>query len=87
MAIPQLRTEVKNLIEQADDRLLRMVYALAITYGKEEIVAYTTKGQPLTKEAYLNELEEGQKDVENGRTISSQELKERVATWNGKYSK
>jgi len=87
MGMPQLRTEVESLIKQADDRLLQMVYALAITYDKGEIVAYTTGGDPLTKAEYLNELEEGRQDVESGRTISSDELKKRVESWKGKYSR
>ena len=40
MGIPQLRTEVEDLIKRADERLLQMVYALAVTYDKGEVVAY-----------------------------------------------
>ncbi len=87
MGIPQLRTEVENLIKRADDRLLQMVYALAVTYDKGEIVAYTTAGDPLTEEAYLNELEEGRQDMRSGRTINSEELRKRIDGWKEKYSK
>ena len=87
MGIPQLRTEVEGLIKRADERLLQMVYALAVTYDKGEIVAYTTAGSPLTKESYLDELEEAREDVRTGRTISTVELKDRVDVWKGKYSK
>ena len=87
MGIPQLRAEVEDLIKRADERLLQMVYALAVTYDKGEVVAYTTAGVPLTKETYLDKLDEARQDVKTGRTISSGELKERVGTWKEKYSK
>lgn len=55
--------------------------------ASDEIVAYTVSGTPLTKEAYLSELEEGRKDIEAGRTISTEELKNRVESWKEKYNK
>jgi len=87
MGMLQLRTEVEGLIKRADERLLQMVYALAVTYDKGEIIAYTTAGTPLTKEAYLDELDEARQDVKTGRTIGTSELKERVGAWKEKYSK
>lgn len=87
MKTAHLRTEVESLIKRADERLLEMVYALAVSYDKGEIVGYTTAGRPLTAEAYRDEMEEAMQDIGEGRTISTEDLKERASTWKGKYSR
>ena len=87
MGLPQLREEVENLMKRADERLLKMVYALAVTYDKDEIVAYTTSGTPLTKEAYMDEMEAARKEVKEGNTITTSALKDRVNSWKEKYNK
>lgn len=46
-----------------------------------EIVAYTTSGKSLTKKDYLMELEKGAKDIREGRTLSSAELRNEIKSW------
>ncbi len=44
-----LRKEVQQYVSQADERFLRMVYAMSKEYENSKVVGYTTKGEPLTK--------------------------------------
>ncbi len=51
---------------------------------KNRIVAHTVDGRPLTREAYIQEIEKGIKDVQEGRTFSSEEVREKIASWGRK---
>ncbi len=81
MGTTQLRTEVESFIKKADSRFLKMVHAMAVAYSQKEIVAYTTDGIPLTKEAFAKEMEEAEQDVKSGRVMTTKELKKRIGTW------
>ena len=48
---------------------------------REEIVAYTTSGKPLTREAYIQEIKKAEKDIDNGNYITHQELLEEIKKW------
>lgn len=47
----------------------------------DEIVAYTTAGEPLTKSDYDGSLEEAEHEIKAGRVIDHEELKKKVKTW------
>ena len=81
MSIPQLRVEVTNFIKKADNQFLKMVHAMAVAYSHKEIVGYTTHGIPLTKDAYIGELDEARQDIHEGRVLTTSELKKRIHTW------
>ena len=87
MGLAQIRTELHALIDRSDARLLQMMYAMASAYDQEEIVAYTTSGKPLSKDAYRNAVKAGERDILSGNTITSTELKNRISSWKQKYSK
>ena len=49
--------------------------------GIEEIVAYTTKGKPLTKEKYIVRLDTISKEMDNGgKTYTTEEAREYIKT-------
>lgn len=48
------------------------------------VVAHTVDGRPLNKQEYLDEVEEGCRDVEEGRTFSSDEVREEMKSWSRK---
>lgn len=48
---------------------------------KEEIVAYTTDGKPLSRKAYVDAVKEAEKDIENGSYISQDQLIENIKKW------
>jgi len=54
--------------------------------GKEfcqdnEIVAYTTAGKPITKNEYVEQINIGLRQIENGEMITDDELQKEIETW------
>lgn len=45
---------------------------------KEEIVAYTTEGKPLSREAYIKAVKNAEKDIDNGNYITHSQLLENI---------
>ena len=50
-------------------------------YQDSEIVAYTTAGKPLTKSEYIEQINIGLKQIENGEIITDDELQKEIETW------
>jgi len=51
---------------------------------RNRIVAHTVDGRPLNREDYVKEIEKGLMDVAEGRTFSSEEVKEKIRSWSKK---
>ena len=66
-----LRDDIKNYVNIADERLLKVVKAVMESYWDEETVAFTVDGKPLTKKMYAQELQNGILEIQkigNGKT-------------------
>ena len=72
MGLPELKQKIQLQIENADERLLRIVSSVCDNYLNKEtvletaknsvsepIVAYDTTGKPLTLEQYNKEIDKG----------------------------
>lgn len=81
-------------IENADERLLRIVSSVCDTYLNENstveiienvvsecIVGYDTKGSPLNLQEYNMEVDKGIDDFKNGQIISHEKLLEEIKNW------
>ncbi len=67
------------ILHAAEDEVIAKFNALLEEEKTEEIVAYTTKGEPLTKEKYIARLDTISKDMDNGaKTYTSEEVREYV---------
>ena len=68
MSTIELKKELHNYIENADDQFVRMFYEMAKAYmlqkNKDKMIA------------------EGEKDIKNGQTYSLEEAKEIMKKWN-----
>lgn len=64
----QVRSE--QLVEQMEKLL-----------EKEMIVAYTTDGKPLTLKAYNKRLEKAEKQIQQGKITSHEDLKSEMQKW------
>jgi predicted transcriptional regulator len=53
-------------------------------FERNRIVAHTVDGRPLNRETYIKEVEAGLRDVAEGRTFSSEEVKEKIRSWRTK---
>ena len=94
MGLPELKQKIQMQIENADERLLRIVSSVFDNYLNEDeffettenvvsepIVAYDTTGKPLTLKQYNQEIDKALDDFENGRFISQEDLEKEIDSW------
>lgn len=94
MGLPELKQKIQMQIENADERLLRIVSSVFDNYltddgfdetienvVSEPTVAYDTGGKPLTLKQYNEEIDKGIDDFDNGRFISHEALLEEIKSW------
>ena len=68
----------KKLFNVNKESVLKQLKAIL---DKEEVVAYTTSGKPLTKAEYIKEIKEAEQDIENGNYITGKQLLEDIKKW------
>ena len=76
-----LRDDIKNYVNIADERLLKVVKAVMESYWDEETVAFTVDGKPITKKMYAQELQNGILEIQNNETISQEILEKESENW------
>jgi len=83
MSTSQVKTQLHDYIDKADEKLLRMMFSLMQNYYQDEnaIVAFTTTGIPLTKKQMVELSDEAVKSVENGTGLSSDDIRKLKANW------
>ena len=50
-------------------------------YHDSDIVACTTTGKPLTESEYIEQINIGLRQIENGEIITDDELQKEIETW------
>ena len=73
MGLPELKESIKLKLENADERLLRIVDSVLNEYSKETI-SFESNGYALNKEEYDLKVAEGFEDIKNGKTFSNEEM-------------
>ncbi|NOX48400.1 MAG: hypothetical protein GXO89_15625 [Chlorobi bacterium] len=68
----------KKLFNTNNESVLKQIQDIL---EKEEIVAYSINGKPLTRTEYIKEIKAAEKDIENGNYISHSQLLENIKTW------
>ncbi|MFP9112317.1 hypothetical protein ACLI1A_00105 [Flavobacterium sp. RHBU_3] len=51
------------------------------TPNENEIVAYTVLGEPMTRDQYYAKIERGEKDIEEGRFTTQEDLRKEMESW------
>ena len=72
MGLPELKESIKLKLENADERLLRIVDSVLNEYSKETIT-FESNGYALNKEEYDLKVAEGFEDSKSGKTFSNVE--------------
>ncbi|KAF2515371.1 hypothetical protein EYY60_02470 [Flavobacterium zhairuonense] len=80
MGLPELKEKIKNQLDLADERVLRIVSSVFDNY-LNEVVSYDAKGNPVTLIDYHNKVEEGLEDIRYNRIISSEDLSKEMKDW------
>lgn len=94
MGVPELKQKIQMQIENADERVLRIVSSVFDNYlnddaivgtieniVSEPIIAYDITGKPLTLSQYNEEIDKGIDDFKNGRFISHEDLEKEIDSW------
>ncbi len=76
-----LRKEVQQYLDHADERFLRMVYAMSKEYESNLVVGYTAKGEALTKTKIKERVKAASIRVKSGDFIAHEELEKEVQEW------
>ncbi|WP_281226979.1 hypothetical protein [Flavobacterium aquiphilum] len=81
MGALELRDNLLQYINQADERLLKVVKAVMESYWEEENVIYTIDGKPLTRLAYKEELNDAINEIKRGEFTSQEDLEKESENW------
>ncbi len=81
MSAIALRKEVQQYLDHADERFLRMVYAMSKEYENSLVVGYTALGAQLTKTEIKERVKAASERVKSGDFIAHEELEKEVQKW------
>lgn len=68
----------KKLFNINKESVLKQLKAIL---DKEEVIAYTTDGKPLTRTEYIKEVKTAEKEIENGNYITGEQLLKNIDRW------
>lgn len=82
MSSAQIKEILKNQIDEADDRLLKMIYAMVDAYHESDTAfSYDEKGNPTSAKDMRKRLEGVVNNIKNGKGISLEELQKESEKW------
>ncbi len=81
MGTAELRKELHSYIDSADDKFLKMVYAMSKEYTEPDVVGYETDGTPITQENVKKRVKEASAQVKAGNYITQEDLEKEVDSW------
>lgn len=81
MGAPELRNKVIDYVNNADDRLLKVLKAVAESYHENDVVAYQVNGNPVSRKEYDSELELAENEIQSGLFTSQEQLDKEVKNW------
>lgn len=70
----KLRETVLGYIDNADERLLRVLKAVAESYNENDTVAFHPDGKPMSRKEYKKALDEAENQVSEGDYISAEDF-------------
>ena len=77
-----LKQSVRNYIDTADNRLLKMIKTLVESYHEDDnIIAYTIDGKPLTRKQYNQELLEAEAEIQRDELTLVEDLEKEAQNW------
>jgi len=81
MNTTKIRKELIEYISEADERFLKMVYAMSQEYDSDDIAGYATDGTPLTKEAVRKRVKAASRRVKSGQYLTQEDIEKEIANW------
>jgi len=81
MGVAELKTELHNYIDHADERFLKMVYAMSKEYKAPMVIGHEVDGTPITQKELVQRVTSASKRVKSGNFISHEEVEKEVENW------
>jgi hypothetical protein len=81
MGAAELRKELHNYIDHADETFLKMVYAMSKEYKSSGVVGYNVDGSPISQEDLKKRVKAASKRVKAGNYITQEDLEKEVENW------
>jgi len=81
MGVQKLREELHDYINHADERFLKMVYAMSKEYNETAIVGYHVDGSPISKETLVKRAKAASERVKSGDFITQEDVEREVENW------
>ncbi len=81
MGTTELRKELHNYIDRADDTFLKMVYAMSKEYKRNMIVGYNVDGTPITQQDLKSRVKAASERVKSGKYITQESVEKEIKNW------
>ncbi len=83
MSALQIRQELHEIIEVADEKWVVAIYAMlrSLMENDQTIVAFTAAGQPLTRQDFIAQIRAAYTAGKQGQTMTAQEVLAEIETW------
>jgi len=81
MSTTELREEILQYIESADDVFLRMVHAMSKAYKSVRPVGYDSDGKPITKDGLKSRVKVASQRVKEGDFITQEYIEKEIEEW------
>jgi hypothetical protein len=78
MGAAQIKEELYHFIEEGDQRLIKMLYAVAKEYTGED---YTLPGEPMSKETMKARVREAKSRIKSGQFTTQEDLEKEMKEW------
>lgn len=81
MGVAELKEELHDYIDHADERFLKMVYAMSKEYKASRVIGYKIDGTPITRKELAHRVASASKRVKSGDFISQEEVEKEIENW------
>jgi hypothetical protein len=81
MGVAELKEELHNYIDHADERFLKMVYAMSKEYKESGVIGYGVDGTPITHKELVKRVTSASKRVKSGNFITQEDIEKEVENW------
>jgi hypothetical protein len=81
MGVQKLREELHDYINKADERFLKMVYAMSKEYNKLDVAGFHIDGSPITKEDLVKRAKAASQRVKSGDFVTQEEVEKEIENW------
>jgi len=79
--VAELKEELHDYIDHADEMFLKMVYAMSREYKASIVIGYKIDGTPLTRKELAQRVTSASKRVKSGNFITQEEIEKEVENW------